>query len=228
MTSRSLYTFVALVVALGAGAFAGGMASWNHEDVLFLVSLAVLVAASEVFDFGPFSGSRISLSMGAVLAAGTFSGLPGAVLMALVTACADFAAHRKDIIKAGFNFGAIALAGAAHVGVIEIFSTGASDWTSMIGSVILGSVVAFAVNSALVAFVISLSSGEDAFGIWNANFRWVMPYYVLVGVLGLTLAAAYDRWELGGMAMLLVPLAMVWLAVREHMAHPARRPAQSS
>lgn len=222
MKNHSLNAFVAAVVALGIADLASALFAWDGEDLLFLLALAVLVAVSEIFDFGPFRGSRISISMTAVLAAGTFAGLPGAALLALAIAGMDYVVHRKPVVKAAFNFGAIALAGAAHVGVLEALSStyDSGDWVAMIAPVTAGSLAAFAVNSALVAAVISLNGSQNIISTWSSGFRWLLPYYILMGLLALSLAAAYDRWELGGLAVVMVPLAAIWLALRDHLAHP--------
>jgi hypothetical protein len=80
----------------------------------------------------------------------------------------------------------------------------------------LGAALNFAVNSALVAFAIAIETRSHPFAVWNEKFRWLFPHYVIVGVLAAMTATAYDRWELAGVALLLVPLAMVWFALRQY------------
>ena len=52
--------------------------------------------------------------------------------------------------------------------------------------------------------------------MWRDKFRWLLPYYVILGVLAVMLASAYERWDLAGVAILLVPLAMAWLAIKQY------------
>ncbi|MDO8614972.1 MAG: hypothetical protein Q7T33_04460 [Dehalococcoidia bacterium] len=226
----ALQLLIAGVAALGLGVFAGGYLDWHHEDVVLLITLVAIAVASELFDFAPFPHSRISLTIAPILAAATFCGLPGVVVVAGSAAAADYVAHRKPLFKGVFNLGVLLLTGAAHVGVLETLASAGSlrDWDGLIGPVILGSLAAFAVNSALVAAAIGLHTARPPLTVWNESFRWMAPYYVTMGVLALFIAVAYDRWELWGLALLMAPLAVAWLAVKQYvgLASPVRAAAQ--
>ena len=208
---------IAAVVFAGLGVFIAGAASWDHEDLLLLGSLVALTVCSESADFA-FPNSRISVTMALILAAGIFSGLPGVAVVAPVAAIADFCFHPKALYKSAFNAGCLVLAGASLVGVLEVFSStySSGDWTAQIGPVVVGSVIAFAVNSGLVSLVISLDRGLKPFEVWSDCFRWMLPHYVLLGLLGLFLAAAYDGWDMGGLVLLLAPLAIAWFYMKQH------------
>lgn len=222
MTTRHLSSpvaaLVAVVCAAGLAVLAGAGFSWDHEDGVLLLALAVLAVFSELLDFAPFANARVSLSVALVLAAGTVSGLPGVAVVASTAVAADFLAHRKPFHKVAFNEGALLLSGAAYVGVFEAFSTGyrPGDWPGILGPALVGSALNFAVNSGLVALAIGLDTGRPPFTVWSDRFRWLLPHYVLLGVLAVIMASAYERWDLAGVAILLVPLAMAWLALKQY------------
>ena len=201
---------LAVLVAAGLG--------WQDEEGTLLLALAALAVLSEMLDFAPFPNARVSLSVALILAAGTVSGLPGVAVVASTAVAADYVAHRKPLYKAAFNEGVLLLAGAAYVGVFGAFSTGyrTTDWPDVLGPALLGSALNFAINSGLVALAIALDTGRHPFSVWSDRFRWLLPHYVLLGVLAVIMAAAYDRWELAGVALLLVPLAMAWLVVKQY------------
>jgi hypothetical protein len=209
---------IACVAALGVAVFVVGAFMWSSEDVSLLLFLAGLTVLSEFVDFGPFANSRVSVSIVLIFAAGAFSGLPGAVLVAAVSAVADTAAHRKPLYKSAFNLGVLVITGAVYVGVVSALSQGhdSHDWAALLGPSMAGALVAFAVNSGLVTLVISLDRHMDVFSIWNDSFRWLLPHYVVLGLLAILMALAYDRWGMGGMALFLVPLAMAWLAMKQY------------
>ncbi len=223
MNARPLPPVLAFLIGAvslaGVGVVAGAAMSWNDPDFTFLVSLVALAVASELVDFAPFPNSRVSMSIALILAAGTLSGLAGVAVVASAAALADYAVHRKSVAKAAFNQGALLLSGAAYVGILEAFSSAyeAGDWPAVLGPALLGSVVAFVINSGLVAVAISVETGRSAFAVWNARFRWLLPHYVFLGMLALLTALAYDRWELGGVALLLGPLAMSWLGIKQYV-----------
>ncbi len=213
-----LKLLIAGVVLLAAVLLVRAGLVWGDENGPLLVSLVALAVVSEAFDFAPFPSYRISMSIALILTAAVLSGLPGIAVVSLATAAADHVWHRKPLFKSVFNAGVLVIAGAAFVGVLEAFSPvyDSGDWLAMVGPVIAGGVAVFAVNSGLVALAMALDTGDDPVRVWSRNFRWILPHYVLISVLALFVAIAYDRWELGGLALLLAPLAMSWLALKQY------------
>ncbi len=209
---------MAIVIAASVVLLATAVLQWHDEDLVLLGALAGLAVVSELLDFAPFGKSRISLSVALILVAGTVSGLPGVALVVSVVVAADFVAHPKPLFKAAFNEGALLLAGAAYVGVFEAFSIGyrGENWPDVLGPAILGAGLNFAVNSALIACAIAIETRSNPFSVWNEKFRWLFPYYVILGVLAVMTATAYERRDLAGVALQLVPLAMVWLVLRQY------------
>ena len=227
-----LVAFIAVVALLGTAVIAGASLAWEGEDIPLLAALTALAVVCEIADFSPFPNSRSSLSVALILAAGTVSGLPGVAVVASVAAIADFAAHRKafdqrivpSLSKATFNLGALLISGAAYVGVLEAFSStrDPGDWVASLGPGLLGAAAAFALNSSLLALAISLETGRRPVDVWNLHCRWALPHFLLFGVLAVFLAAAYDRWDLAGLAVLLAPLCMAWLAMKQHADRASR------
>jgi hypothetical protein len=205
------------VCLAGLGVLAGAALSAKDEDIVLLSALAALAVLSELLDFAPFPHSRVSLSAALIFAAGTVGALPGVAVVASAAVVADYLAHRKPLFKVAFNAGVLLLMGAAYVGVFQAFATGyrPDDWPAILGPAILGSALGFAVNSALVALAIALHNGRHPFPVWSESFRWLLPHYILLGVLAAMMASAYDSWELAGLAILLVPMGMAWLVLKQ-------------
>lgn len=210
---------VAAVIGGGVGVLVLAGLSWEGEDPLFLGALVGLTLLCERFDFALPTQSRVSISVAFVLAAGIVSGVPGVAVVAAACAAGDGLAHRKPWYKAAYNLGVLLLAGAPFVGVFEAFGGGyrAEDWPLAVLPALVGAGVNFALNSALVALAIALSTGERPQDVWAGAFRWLLPHYLLMGLLAATLALAYDRWEMAGLALLLVPLAAMWAITREQV-----------
>jgi hypothetical protein len=222
MTSRRfpapLICLIALAALGGLALLAAAGAAWDGEDIGFLAALVFLAAVSEAVDFAPLPNNRVSLSIAFIAAAGTFSGLSGAAVVALAIALADFAAHPKHPAKAVFNAGTLLLAAGAFVAVLEALSSlySRADVLEALGPVLLATGAAFVVNSALVTAAIYLDRGGRLLGTWSEMFLWVLPHYGVLGLLGLLMAFSYGRWELAGVLLLLAPLALVWLAVKQY------------
>jgi hypothetical protein len=209
---------IAAVAVLGLGLAVAAAFAWSSEDVLFLASLAIMTVACEVLDFGPFGNSRVSISIVLICAAGIFSGLPGAAIMACVSAGTDAAVHHKAARKVVFNFGVLMATGAVYTVVTSLLASGvdAHDWTGRLGPSMAGAAAAYVVNSGFVTMAISMDNGLDPFSVWSDRFRWLLPHYIVIGVLAVMMALAYDRWDIGGIALFLVPLGMAWLAMKQY------------
>ncbi|MEO8458144.1 MAG: hypothetical protein ABI559_10055 [Chloroflexota bacterium] len=209
---------IAAVALVGFALAVVAAFAWNDEDILFLASIAIMTIVSEVVDLGPFGNSRISISIVLICTAGLFSGLPGAVIVALVSASADAVAHRKATKKVVFNAGVLVTTGAAYCGVTSLFASGVDshDWTAHLGPSMAGAFAAYVVNSGFVTMAISMDNGIDAFTVWSSRFRWLLPYYIVIGLLAVMMALSYDRWAVGGLALFLLPLGMAWLAMKQY------------
>lgn len=216
--SRGLTLLVAVVFLSGLGVAGAAAFSWHHEDVSWIAAVSALAVAAEAADFSTFPGSRVSISAALIIAAGILSGLPGAAVVSAVVAGVDFAAHRKALRKAIFNCGTLLLSGAAFVGVIRIFeaSPDPGDWAELLGPVVAGSAAAFVANSSLVSAAISLERGRGWWRTWRDGFLWMLPHYVILGTIALLAAAAYDRWEMWGLVLVIFPLAMAWLIMKQY------------
>ncbi len=233
----SLVVLITVVVVLGCAVLAGAAASWRDQDGILLVSLAALTVASEFVDFRPFRNSSVSFSIALVLAAGTFSGLPGIAIVAAAAAGTDYAVrHRRfdgtvvpPAVKGVFNLGALLITGAAYTGVLDAFGSTSDpgDWHALLVPVLTGSVVAFCVNLGLVALAISCETGIRLPSILNGVGRWTLPHFILLGVIGLLTAAAYDRWQILGLAAGLIPLGLVWLAMKQEANGALRSAAEA-
>ena len=216
-SSSTLALLIAFVSVLGLGVVAGALAGWENEDEVLLISLATLAVFSEIFDFSPFPNSRISISFGLILAAGMLGGLQGVAAVASATAMADYAVHRTHPAKSIFNLATLILSGAAYVGVLEALTTPSDgDSIASLGPAVFGTFIAFFVNSGLLTMAISLETGNHPWTVWNVNFRWTLPHYVILGVLAVFTAATYDRWALPGLTLLASPLLMTWLAMKQY------------
>jgi len=215
---------VAAVFAAGVALVAAAGLTWDHEDVAFLACMGVLTVASEFLDFGPFKNSRVSISIVLIFAAGVFSGLPGAIVLAGVAVVADAVAHRKPLRKVLFNFGSVAATAGVFVGVLSALSSSydSKDWVAKLAPASAAAAVAYVVNSGLVTLVISIDKKSDFFAVWSSHFRWLLPHFVFFGLFGVFMAVAWDRWGLGGFALFVLPLAMVWLAVKQYADSAAR------
>lgn len=216
-TTPLLTALIATVSATALGVLVAAILGWERQDATFLVALVALVVVSELVDFSPFPNSGVSISIAMIFAAGIFSGVPSVVVVALAIALADQLLHRVALRKAMYNAGLLIITGATFTATVDLLAkVPGDDWLGLMAPVMLGSLIAFAINLMLLALAISLETDRRPWSVAGADFAWMLPHYLILGVFALLMAAAYDRWELGGLALLLAPLSMLWLAIKHY------------
>src|SRR5207237_7000791 len=86
----------------------------------------------------------------------------------------------------------------------------------------LGATAAFvALNTICLAVVIALETGSSVRAVWTLNYRWLLPNYVALGMVGLGMAVAIQAIGLAGLAVFFIPLAMAWYSCNLSMAPTA-------
>ena len=226
--SAAVMRLISAVCTAAAAVIVAAVVAGNDSHLALVTALAVLAVVTEVFDFEPFPNSRVSLTIALIVAAATLSALTGVVALATAATIADFVAHKKASEKAIFNFGALLLSGAAYVGIMQAFSPDPSNWAGSLWPALMGTLAAYAVNSGLVALAISLDGGDHAVGIWQECFTWVLPYYLAMGAVGVSVAVAYEHWGIESILFLIVPFAIAWPILKLHSGSVNRRSAANS
>jgi HD-GYP domain-containing protein (c-di-GMP phosphodiesterase class II) len=85
------------------------------------------------------------------------------------------------------------------------------------GIVVLAAMADFAVSSALVTLVISFTSGQSVKSVWYEKFRWLLPHFVLLGVLAFALDLGYETFGVWGIMAFIVPALMTRLSMKQYV-----------
>lgn len=220
----SLRVFIAATAAAGLAVLAAAALGWSDERLGPLAVLVAFTVASELFDIRLFSQSRVSVSVAAILAAGTISGLQGASIVALTAAAVDYAAHRKPFYKAVFNAAALVISGAVYVAVFENFPVGndGTEWPGLLFPALAGVVANFVVNSAFVGLAISLSKGMNFGKVVQDNFMALLPFYTVLGVLAAIVVSAYESDGVTAMIFALAPVVMMRFILKQAIERTPR------
>src|SRR6185295_11087414 len=89
---------------------------------------------------------------------------------------------------------------------------------SLLPAALAATVVFVATNTVLLSVVIALETGSSVGAVWNLNYRWLLPNYVGLGMVGLGMAVAIQAIGLAGLAVFFIPLAMAWYSFKLYMA----------
>jgi HD-GYP domain-containing protein (c-di-GMP phosphodiesterase class II) len=80
-----------------------------------------------------------------------------------------------------------------------------------------GVVVYYLLNVTLVTVAVSLSTETPLLEVWREKFDWVLPHYVIFGLLGLALAVAYHGIGYFGLLAFLAPPLMMRFSTKQYI-----------
>ena len=210
--------YVAAVVAAGAACLVAAAlhVSLQHAG-LFVVLLGLALATSSAkieLPLGRRSPSNLSLSH-AINFWALFALGPGdAVCIATVSAwaqCTLRAGGRNPLHRILFSVASLtATAWIAGVPLQFILGSDTAAFASLVRAAALVAPLYFFVNTGLVAGAIALSTRQPWTRVWHHNFMWSAPSYLAGATLAAVATAASARGWFGWLALLAVPLYLVF------------------
>ena len=210
-----------LVIATSAAGIAlsiAGFTVWQGDlDFALLAALVLLAVAAERTDLSMYGDSRVSLAFVPIFAAVLYCGMGG---LAIVVAPAVLAsAWGRPPHKTLFNFGTLMISGAASQSVLEAAPNWdySSDWPQVVLPAALAGVANYLTNSTLVATAISLSGRVRLTTVWAENFFWLLPHYLILGLIALAIVAAYHTMGIWGVCVFVAPPFMMRLTIKQYL-----------
>ena len=212
----SLYiALVVLAAGLCVGLFAPDFSGGGWQAFVTLIILAI---AFERVGLKIYGETHISAGVVALLAISVVYGAPGAAIAApLVVLAADVFTRSRWHIRL-FDMGSYTLANVSAALVFHAlidFDAGVTGW--WVPAAMVAIVVNYAVNVSLVGMIASLYSGEHWFAVWREKHQWLFPYYLVFGLLGVALAAAYLALGVPGIFAFVAPPLMMRFALHQYV-----------
>jgi diguanylate cyclase (GGDEF)-like protein/putative nucleotidyltransferase with HDIG domain len=210
--------YVAAVIAAGAAAVvaAATVPSGFDQPGLFALLLVMSVVAASAKIELPLgrSQSNLSLSQAITFWALLTLGWTQVIAIAAASACAQCmlrTSGRNPVHRTLFSIASIVVTAAAVSVMLHLSSPPDS---AIFGSLVRAAAIAaplyFFVNTGLVAGAIALSTRQSVIGVWQRNFLWSAPSYLAGAGLAAVAAAGSTRGWFGWLALLAVPLYLVF------------------
>ncbi|HEX9696411.1 MAG TPA: HD-GYP domain-containing protein [Actinomycetota bacterium] len=196
-------------VLLGGGAaiawHARGAGSWE-AGALALVA-AAFISGLMLVEISSVSAETVTF---ALVAAALVQFGPEAAVAAAAAGEIGSALRppRPKLHRSAFNVAAHALA-AAGLGALFVPLVGGSESSAIWAAVVLpGSLLYFGISSGLVSLAIGWSTKAMPLEVWRWNFRWLVPHYPALAVVGIVLAMGQRAAGNLGVLVFCVPLLM--------------------
>jgi len=209
--------YVASIVVLGAVCVVGAAANLRFANPgLFIVLLGLAIGASAAKIELPLGRSHSNLSLSHVVNFWALFALGPAETVCIATLsawaqCTLRAGARNPMHRIVFSIGSNALTvAAAAIPVGLIMGSGAPGMATLVRTAAVVAPLYFFVNTGLVAAAIALSTHQGVMRVWQRNFLWSAPSYLAGAALAAFATAASARGWFGWLALLAVPLYLVF------------------
>lgn len=205
--------FIGVMCAAGILAFVTAFFLEQVEEPVALGAVVLLAALSEGLSVRLYFDGRVSISFVGTLLAAMLFGPPGGVLAAACVAMTGYLVASRNTRKLAFNFGHEVLAAfLAAVLLSAMGVTGAQHaidrplWAFFGG--VSGAAILFTVDAWSVSAIIALTSGRSLKASYRENFGWLLPHYLVLGVVGGGLAVVYGQLGIAAILVLALPLLL--------------------
>jgi diguanylate cyclase (GGDEF)-like protein/putative nucleotidyltransferase with HDIG domain len=209
--------YVAAVIAAGAGCLiVAGLQPHLAQPGLFgiLLGLGVVTAVAKIELPLGRSQSNLSLSHAVNFWALFALGPAPTALIAAASAWAQCTLHagpRNPPHRVVFSIASLTVTvSAAGLPLALILGADASSAAALARAAALVAPLYFFVNTALVATAIALSTRQPIARTWHRNFLWSAPSYLAGAALAAIATATWERGWFGWLALLAVPLYLVF------------------
>lgn len=214
---QAVRLYVASVFGLGAVAFTLSFFMSPIDDWPGIILIVGLTALSEWLSVRLYFDGRVSVGFVVMVFSVLSFEASGAALVAATTALSVYWFSERSRTKLAFNFGqhnaaAFAAAGVAYISGLYSVT---DDVFIALGAGALVALVIFTVTSLAVSAVMSLSSSKGLVSTYNANFSWLFPHYVALGLVGGGIALAYSRLGIAGVLVLSLPLLLSRYSIKQ-------------
>lgn len=195
-----------------AGSIAFTMAFFlRPPDALFgLACVVALAALSERLPVKLYFDGQVSISfvgtLLAILLFGPAGGVTAAASVALVTYFMTDRRPKKLIFNFGHNSLSAFIAGTAVIALDHIVTWGSPGAPLLLGAI--GATILFTIDAWAVSAIISLTSGRGIRASYRENFGWLLPHYIVLGLVAGGLAIVYGELGVAAILVLALPLLL--------------------
>jgi diguanylate cyclase (GGDEF)-like protein/putative nucleotidyltransferase with HDIG domain len=214
---RVARAYVAAVTAAGVACLVTAAFQLRLDNILLFVTLlaaGVMTSAAKIEL--PLGRSQSNLSLSHAVNFWALFALPPAeaISIAAVSAwsqCTMRAAGRNPVHRIVFSIASLVMTVAVAALMLPWFR-GATDApaTALVRAAAFVAIVYFFFNTLLVAGAIALSTRQRIAAVWHQNFLWSAPSYFAGAALAMLAHAAWMRGWFGWLALLVLPLYLVF------------------
>ncbi|MBI2723778.1 MAG: HD domain-containing protein [Chloroflexi bacterium] len=224
---RRALAYILAIFAAGLLSIAVFGPQLRTDDIWGFLLLAVLTVGFGRTRIPLYGDTTVSIGMVGDFAIAFLFGPAGAVIVS------PFAALGTDLLGGGawykrlFNIGCLTIVNVTTAVLIEslVARTGSGELpiTAWLVPIALGAIVAcYVTNASLVAVAVALATRTSILALFREKFEWLLPHYIVFGLLGLALAVAYAGLGFMGLAAFIAPPLMMRFVIKQYVDKTAQ------
>jgi len=202
-----------MLVATAAVAASSPLAAIGHRPGTF-VALIAAVLVLDLKSIDVFGRGQVSPAAVPAIALAMLFGPLGPICAEAVIAASRAARRMAPRIWLA-DLGMLSLTGAATAGVWS--ALGAHSHLAVLAGGMLAGATSYLVNAALIIWLTSLRRSVNPLAAWRESWAWLWPHYLGFGLLAGALVMADRALGVYGVALLAMPVALLWLGERQYV-----------
>jgi len=221
--SRRIWYWVGGVIAAGVVTAILGFHQDPPVNYWVIALFALLAGIAEFFQLDLYGDGSISVSVAISFAAALVAGIPGVMVASVAITLVHSIRRRSPLYKVAFNWSNHILAALAPVLLVRAqgITLQVTNLPLLAVYAVVAAVAYFGIETGFIAVAISFSAGRNAVTIWQDQYRWLLPYYVVLGLMGTFLGIAYVALGVPGVVVFTFPVLMMRFAQKQYVDRTA-------
>lgn len=213
----------ALIATIASAGLLGLLPGFTlaHTDWWTLGLLVVLTVMAEYVAVDVANRGKTSVAVVVILSAALLYGPLGIALTALAFAVSVGIKAHSPPHRIIFNFGTVLLAAEGarwSFNALLPAPLAQAPLVTMLVPAIVAGLVFYLINHLLLCLARGLAEQRVPWQVWRADYLWLWPHYVVMGLLGLTVALAPIKFNTPlGIVVLIAPVVMMHVAIKQYM-----------
>ncbi len=213
------------VFLVGAAVVAFYARQLPHSGLVGLVLLTAMAAASERLSIIAYKETWVSISFVCLFAIAVLYGPAGIAIATPLAVISLHFPHRMLPYRLMFNCGSAVLADISAALILTTVLTKNSGITlspQLLAVALAAAATDYTVRGVLISTISGLATHQGPWIVWREGAEWLIPHYLVFGLLGLAMGVAYQQIGVTGLLAFAAPPLMMRLAMKQYVDQTSR------
>ena len=219
LTNLYIFSLATLTAAFAYNLVTKSEGSIEWVSILFFAGIILVMETASIEIY--VKDTTVSTSAALLVAGIILFDVPAAILLGAVIAFVSFAKRRIKISRFLFNSSNHIFGGLIVAAMLGANNELLQSW-SLLKLLVVGAGATgliYISTTLLLTIAIGLDSGMPFKSIWMERFRWLLPYYLTLGLVAAALVFSYLAIDITGIFIIILPLLMLRFSQKQYIDH---------